>query len=77
MQDILTLQDLPLGQMGEIVSLSEEHQSAIYQELGAGVGMTVMILQKAVNWVVQIGYSQIDMGSKYLQHIKVKPAVLK
>lgn len=76
MQDILTLQDLPLGQMGEIVSLSEEHQNAIYQELGVDVGMTVMILQKAVNWVVQVGYSQIDMGNKYLQHIKVKPAVL-
>ncbi|MBS5334361.1 MAG: FeoA domain-containing protein [Firmicutes bacterium] len=73
MQDIVTLQELPLGQMGEIVSLSEEHQKAIYQELGAGVGMTVMVLQKAVNWLVQIGYSQVDVGSKYLQHIKVKP----
>ena len=73
MQDIVTLQELPLGQMGEIVLLSEEHQKAIYQELGAGVGMTVMVLQKAVNWLVQIGYSQVDVGSKYLQHIKVKP----
>ena len=73
MQDIVTLQELPLGQMGEIVSLSEEHQKAIYQELGAGVGMTVMVLQKAVNWLVQIGYSQVDVGSKYLQHIKVNP----
>ena len=73
MQDIMTLQDLPMGQMGEIVSLSEEHQKAIYQEFGASVGMTVMILHKAVDWLVQIGYSQVDMGSKYLQHIKVKP----
>ncbi len=73
MQDILTLQELPMGQMGEIVSLSEEHQNAIYHELGAGVGMTVMVLQKAVNWLVQIGYSQVDVGSNYLQHIKVKP----
>lgn len=76
MQDVLTLQELPLGQMGEIVSLSEEHQTAIYQEFGAGVGMTVMILHKAVDWLVQIGYSQMDMGSKYLQHIKVKPITL-
>ena len=73
MQDILTLQELPMGQMGEIVSLSEEHQNAIYHELGSGVGMTVMVLQKAVNWLVQIGYSQVDVGSNYLQHIKVKP----
>ena len=53
--------------------MSEEHQNAIYHELGAGVGMTVMVLQKAVNWLVQIGYSQVDVGSNYLQHIKVKP----
>ncbi len=76
MQDVVTLKDLPLGQMGEIVSLSEEHKNAIYQEFGAGVGMTVMILHKAVDWLVQIGYSQVDMGSKYLQHIKVKPIIL-
>lgn len=47
MQDVLTLQDLPMGQMGEIVDLSEEHKQAIYQEFGASVGMTVMILHKA------------------------------
>ena len=44
MQDVLTLQDLPMGQMGEIVDLTEEHRQAIYQEFGASVGMTVMIL---------------------------------
>lgn len=76
MQDVLTLQELPLGQMGEIVALSEEHQQAIHQEFGASVGMTVMILHKAVDWLVQIGYSQIDMGNKYLQHIKVRPVTL-
>lgn len=76
MQDILTLQDLPMGQMGEIVDLSEEHRQAIYQEFGASVGMTVMILHKAVDWLVQIGYSQVDMGSKYLKHIKVRPVTL-
>lgn len=76
MQEELTLQDLPLGQMGEIIALSEEHQKDIYREFGASVGMTVMILHKAVDWLVQIGYSQMDMGSKYLQHIKVKPLTL-
>ena len=76
MQDVLTLQDLPMGQMGEIVDLSEEHKQAIYQEFGASVGMTVMILHKAVDWLVQIGYRQVDMGSKYLQHIKVRPVTL-
>ena len=76
MQDVLTLQDLPMGQMGEIVDLSEEHSQAIYQEFGACVGMTVMILHKAVDWLVQIGYSQEDMGCKYLKHIKVRPVTL-
>lgn len=76
MQDILTLQELPLGQMGEIVSLSAEHQKEIYHDLGAGVGMNVMILHKAVDWLVQIGYSQVQVGSKYLPHIKVRPVAL-
>lgn len=76
MQDILALNELPMGQMGEIVSLTEEHKNALYHEYGVGVGMTVMILHKAVDWLVQIGYSQVDIGSKYLQHIKVKPIVL-
>ncbi len=76
MQDILALNELPMGQMGEVVSLTEEHKNALYQEYGVGVGMTVMILHKAVDWLVQIGYSQVDIGSKYLQHIKVKPVAL-
>ena len=76
MQDVLTLQELPMGQMGEIVDLTEEHRQAIYQEFGASVGMTVMILHKAVDWLVQIGYSQVVMGSKYLKHIKVRPVTL-
>ena len=76
MQDVLTLQELPMGQMGEIVDLTEEHRQAIYQEFGASVGMTVMILHKAVDWLGQIGYSQGGMGSKYLKHIKVRPVTL-
>lgn len=73
MQNVMLLEELPVGQMGEIVSLSEEHRHAIYQEFGAGVGMTVMILHKAVDWLVQIGYSQVTIGSQYLRHIHVKP----
>lgn len=73
MQNVLTLQDFPMGEMGEIVSLTKEHESAIYKELGIDVGMTVMVLHKAVDWLIQVGYSQIHVGSKYLPHIKVKP----
>ncbi len=73
MQKIVTLQDLPLGQMGEIVSLSEEHRKEIYREMGADVGMNIMILHKAVDWLVQIGYSQVQIGKNHLQHIQVKP----
>lgn len=47
MQDVIALKDLPLGQMGEIVSLSEEHQKTILSEFGCSVGMTVMILHKS------------------------------
>ena len=76
MQHELTLQDFPLGEMGEIVSLTKEHENAIYHELGIDVGMTVMVLHKAVDWLIQVGYSQINVGSKYLPHIKVKPVAI-
>ena len=65
-----------MGQMGEIVDLTEEHRQAIYQEFGASVGMTVMILHKAVDWLIQVGYSQIHVGRQYLPHIKVKPVAV-
>ena len=53
MQNELTLQDFPMGEMGEIVSLTKEHETAIYQELGIDVGMTVMVLHKAVDWLIK------------------------
>lgn len=73
MQKEVTLQEFPEGEMGEIVSLTKEHKKAIYQELGIDEGMTVMILHKAVDWLIQVGYSQIHVGKQYLPHIKVKP----
>jgi len=76
MQNELTLQEFPMGEMGEIVSLTKEHETAIYKELGIDVGMTVMILHKAVDWLIQVGYTQIHVGKQYLPHIKVKPVAV-
>lgn len=73
MSEIVNLIDLPVGQLGEIVELAEEQQTDIFQKFGAAAGMSVMILHQAVEWLVQIGYTQMHMNGEYLQKIKVKP----
>lgn len=70
---VMTLQDLPFGQMGEIVDLSEEHKHILQQGFGIGIGMTIMHLHKAMDGLVQIGYSQLHLDKQYLKHIKVRP----
>ena len=72
MSQVFTLCDFPIGELGEITDL--EHDTMMFQEFGACVGMPVIVLQKAAQWLVQIGYTQINMSKEYLQKIKVKPA---
>lgn len=72
MSQIVDLCDFPVGELGEIADL--EHSAVMFKEFGASIGMPVIILQKAAQWLVQIGYTQVNMSKEYLQKIKVKPA---
>lgn len=72
MSKVVDLCDFPVGELGEIVDL--EQDEAIFHEFGASRGMSVVILHKAAQWLVQIGYTQVSMGWEYLNKIKVKPA---
>ena len=72
MSKVVNLLEFPLGELGEIVEL--EHHKVMFDQFGASPGMSVVILHQAVEWLVQIGYTQVTMGKEYLQKIKVKPA---
>lgn len=72
MAEVMNLIDLPVGQLGEIAELPAEHQTDIFQQFGADTGMSVVVLHKAVEWLVQIGYNQVFMGKEYLHQIKVR-----
>lgn len=73
MSKIVDLCDFPIGELGEIADL-EEHDAVMFREFGASVGMPVIVLQKAAQWLVQIGCTQVNISKEYLQKIKVKPA---
>ena len=64
MSQIVDLCDFPVGELGEIADL--EHSAVMFKEFGLSIGMPVIILQKAAQWLVQ--------SKEYLQKIKVKPA---
>ncbi len=72
MAEVMNLIDLPTGQLGEIVELAAEHQHDIFQQYGADKGMSVVVLNKAVDWLVQIGYNQVFMAKEHLHRIKVR-----
>lgn len=72
MSKIVSLCDFPIGELGEIADL--EHSAVMFKEFGASIGMPIIILHKAAQWLVQIGYTQVNMSKEYLQKIKVKPA---
>ena len=70
MSKSVRLLDFPEGELGEIVDLED---SDIFEHYGAHVGMSIVILHKAM---VQIGYNQIHLGQEQLKKIFVKPASL-
>lgn len=72
MAEVMKLIDLPLGQLGEIVELSAEHKHDIFREYGADKGMSIVVLNKAVDWLVQIGYNQVFMAKEHLHRIEVR-----
>ncbi|SMB92224.1 FeoA domain-containing protein [Desulfonispora thiosulfatigenes DSM 11270] len=69
MSEIFSLARLKVGQIGEIVELKEE---ALVHKLGIGKGMSVIVLQQAVDWLVQIGYNQLFLSKDTLNKIHVK-----
>ncbi len=70
MSQIMRLVDFPEGELGEIVDLED---SDIFERYGAHVGMSIVILHKAMEFLVQIGYNQIHLGHEQLKKIFVKP----
>ena len=48
----------------------------IFERYGAHVGMSIVILHKAMEYLVQVGYNQILLGQEQLQKIQVKLASL-
>ena len=59
MSKSVRLLDFPEGELGEIVDLED---SDIFEHYGAHVGMLIVILHKAMEFLVQIGYNQIHLG---------------
>ena len=73
MSKSVRLLDFPEGELGEIVDLED---SDIFEHYGAHVGMSIVILHKAMEFLVQIGYNQIHLGQEQLKKILVKPVSL-
>ncbi len=73
MSQIMPLADFPEGELGEIVDLKD---GDIFEHYGAHVGMSIVILHKAMEFLVQIGYNQIHLGQEQLKKILVKPVSL-
>lgn len=73
MSQIMPLLEFPEGELGEIVSLEDND---IFERYGAHVGMSIVILHKAMEYLVQVGYNQILLGQEQLRKIQVKLASL-
>ena len=54
----------------EIVSIDDE---SISHKIGAYSGMSVVVLRKALQSIVQFGYSQIEIERELLEKIIVQP----
>ena len=73
MAEIMRLLDFPEGELGEIVSIED---ATLAEKVGADIGMSIIILQKAMESLVQIGYNQIHLGKEQLNKVTVKEAAL-
>ncbi|MDN5323874.1 MAG: FeoA domain [Clostridia bacterium] len=76
MSKVISLAKLKVGEIGEIVELKENGNTILMSEkLGIAKGMSVIVLQQAVeavDWLVQVGYNQISLSKEMLNNIKVK-----
>ncbi|MFM9413104.1 FeoA family protein [Peptococcus simiae] len=67
-----TLSELQEGTLGEIVAIDNE---GIFEQIGAHVGMTVVVLKRAVASLIQIGTGQLEVPQEICDHIRVVPLV--
>lgn len=71
MSEIFNLAKLKVGQIGEVAELKEE---SLVHKLGIAKGMSIIVLQQAVDWLVQVGYNQILLSKDTINKINVKHA---
>lgn len=69
MSNFFRLNEAAEGELYEIVSVDDE---AISNEIGAYQGMSVVVLKKAIQSIVQFGYSQIEMEMDQMNKIVVQ-----
>lgn len=69
MSDLFRLDEAREGQLCEIVAVDDEKVS---HEIGAYKGMSVVVLKKALQSIVQFGYSQIEIERELLGKIVVQ-----
>ncbi|MDD4342820.1 MAG: hypothetical protein PHH19_00435 [Eubacteriales bacterium] len=68
MVEVINLNRLKEGVVAEIV----EAEEALFHLLGITKGMSVIVLQKTVDWLIQVGYDQLLLKEDVVSKIKVK-----
>ncbi|MEE0435000.1 MAG: hypothetical protein UDB11_06320 [Peptococcaceae bacterium] len=69
MNNFFRLNEANEGEIYEIVAVDDE---AFSHEIGAYKGMSVVVLKKALQSIVQFGYSQIEIELEQLNKIVVQ-----
>ena len=62
------LSDLPEGVLGEVISITSD---SIFHQIGINVGMSVVVLKKAVNSIIEVGYHQLEITHDISKNITV------
>ena len=69
MSKFFRLNEATEGELYEIVSVDD---AQISDEIGAYTGMSVVVLKKALQSIVQFGYSQVEMELEQMNKIVVQ-----
>lgn len=72
MVEVINLNSLKEGVVAEIVEVEE----ALFHLLGITKGMSVIVLQKTVDWLIQVGYDQLVLKEDVVSKIKVKTVTI-
>ena len=62
------LSDLPEGVLREVISITSD---SIFHQIGINVGMSVVVLKKAVNSIIEVGYHQLEITHEISKNITV------